>query len=382
MWFVTFALKNLFRRKTRSAVTMVGVTLAVGTMVALVGLADQFERSFAEVFTRRGADIMVLKAGSTQRLASPIDERIGDRLRAIPGVAKVVTGLVEIASFDDGDVPGVTINGWRADSPLFEDLRLVDGRRLRPDDGRSVMIGRLLAERLGKRVGDTLDVEAVPFRVVGVYEGGTVQESFAVVILLQEMQQLFDQPGKVTGFMVMLDEDHRAEAHVAELCRRIKTLTSDSGRLLNLEALSTQDYVSKSVEIRTVKFMAWATTMIALVLSAVAMFNTMVMAVFERTAEIGILQGVGWRRRRIVALILCESAVLSLAGSLAGAVLAVLIVALLAYVPQAAGFVSGRIAVTVILQGIVVGLAVGSLAGLYPAIRAATLTPTEALRHD
>ena len=108
----------------------------------------------------------------------------------------------------------------------------------------------------------------------------------------------------------------------------------------------------------------------------------MIMSVFERTAEMGILHGVGWQRRRIVMLVLCESILLSLVGSVLGAAWAMCLVALISQLPLVVGLIPGMISWSVIVQGLCLGLLVGSLAGIYPAIRAARMTPTEAIRHD
>jgi putative ABC transport system permease protein len=382
MWFLTFVWKNIFRRKIRSVMTILGVAVAVGSMVALVGMSRGFERSLAEIYQKRGVDLVVIKAGVTQRLTSILDESIGGLLRRLPGVAQVYGGLVDVASFEGGNLIGVTINGVPPDSPVIRDVNLVEGSRLRPGEHRSVMMGKMLAGRLGKKVGDSVEIELEEFRIVGIFESYNVYENGSVILLLDDMQELMDRPGKVSGFVVIVDKAHKGEAAVRALCKKINDLRDEDGHPLNLEAMPTSDFVSTTVEIRTVKAWAWMTSVIALLIGGIAIFNTMIMSVFERTAEIGILRGIGWRRRRIIRLILSESVVLSLAGGVLGAVLAVVIIHLLAQVPRVSGFVSAYISPAVIAQGMGLGLVLGAIAGLYPAIRAALLLPTEAIRHE
>jgi putative ABC transport system permease protein len=244
------------------------------------------------------------------------------------------------------------------------------------------MMGKLLAKRLGKEVGDSVEIEAEDFTVVGVFESYNVYENGSVVLLLEEMQQLMDRSGKVSGFVVVMDDSQNDEEAVRAVCDRIEQLRDEDGKSLNLEAQPTSDYVATTVEIRTVKAMAWGTSAIALMIGCVAMFNTMIMSVFERTAEIGILRGIGWRRSRIASLIVCESVVLSLVGGIVGSAGAILVVRVLSRLPQANGLLTGGVPPLVILQGICLGLLLGAAAGLYPGLRAASLTPTEALRHD
>ena len=87
----------------------------------------------------------MVKAGVTQRLTSILDESIGDRLEELPGVERAIGGLVDVASFEDGDLIGVTINGVPNDSPMVRDPTILAGRRLQGGDRRAVMMGKLLA---------------------------------------------------------------------------------------------------------------------------------------------------------------------------------------------------------------------------------------------
>ena len=128
--------------------------------------------------------------------------------------------------------------------------------------------------------------------------------------------------------------------------------------------------------------MAWVTSAVALVIGAVGMLNTMIMSVFERTREIGILRAIGWGRWRVVRMILTESILLSLAGGVVGAGGAIALVRVLANQPAVAGMVSGDVAPIVIAQGFAIALCVGLLGAAYPAYRGAQLLPTEALRHE
>ncbi len=91
-----------------------------------------------------------------------------------------------------------------------------------------------------------------------------------------------------------------------------------------MAAVPARDYVQGDLQIRLTKTMAWATTAVALILGSIGLLNTMVMAVFERTGEVGLLRALGWRRRRVLTLILGEAMVLGLLGALVGTALAYL----------------------------------------------------------
>ena len=95
--------------------------------------------------------------------------------------------------------------------------------------------------------------------------------------------------------------------------------------------------------------MAWTTAAVALVLGSVGMLNTMLMSIFERTREIGILRAVGWRRRRVLALVLGEALAIALIGTLLGVVLAVVGLRAMTLAPTARGFISPNLPPEVLL---------------------------------
>ena len=89
MYFATFLLKNLVRRKARSLLTILGIAVAIGTVVTLRGVSYGFERSFRANFERRGIDLVVVAAGIPDQLRSDLDEDIGPRIERIEGVRRV-----------------------------------------------------------------------------------------------------------------------------------------------------------------------------------------------------------------------------------------------------------------------------------------------------
>ncbi len=376
MSFLTFVLKNLFRRRVRTVLTLVGVSLAVGAVVALVGVSNGLESAFLDLYDRRGVDLVVVKAGVTERLTSALDERLGEKIAQVPGVRDVAWGLMDVVSFQDLDLFAVVVQGWPDDTFMLQDLKLLEGRSLRPGDGRVVMLGKILAKNMGKKLGDQVEIiEDEPFEVIGIFESFSVYENGSMIVPLGELQKLMDRPGQVTGFNVIAD-DSQDRAAVERLAAEIKKLSP------GLEPMMTNDFVTSSSQLNVVRSMAWLTSAIALVIGTVGMLNTMVMSVFERTQEIGILRAIGWRRGRVVSMVLAESLLMSVAGAVIGTIAATVVTRLLRELPQAAGMVAGQFDPQVAGQGFLIALVVGLVGGLYPAWRAAQLLPTEALRHD
>ena len=156
------------------------------------------------------------------------------------------------------------------------------------------MLGRILALNLGKKVGDDLDIAGEAFRVIGVYESNSLFESGALIVPLATLQRMMGREGQVTGFVI---QSRSADpGAIADLRKRIEA------EIAGVAATPARDYVRRDVQLRLAKVMAWATTVLALTLGSVGMLNTMIMAVFERTQEIGVLRALGWRRSRVLRL--------------------------------------------------------------------------------
>jgi putative ABC transport system permease protein len=375
MHFLSFIYKNVWRRPVRSGLTASGVAIAVAAVVMLVGISRGFETELLKVYEQHGADLMVFRAGVSQRLTSSLDAKLGDKIAALPNVEAVMPGLMDVVSFEDHDLIGVTVNGWPADGSYFEQVNVVDGRRISPRDGRVVMLGSVLAKTLHKKIGDELDViEGQTFKVVGIYESYNVFENGSLVMALDQLQKLLGREGDITFFMVTAKDKNQAP--IETLRDQIKQVSP------GIEAMSGRAYADTAIELRLARSSAWLTSAVALLVGAIGTLNTMVMSVYERVREIGILRAVGWRSSRVMRMILGESLLLALLGAALGTIVAIAGTRALSRLPAYARVVGGDVDPWVVLQGVAIAVLVGLFGGLYPAWRAARLMPTEALRQE
>jgi len=374
MHFTTLILRNLFRRGVRTVLTVVGLSIGIAAVVTLLGIAWGFERSFLAINESKGIDLMVVRAGVSDKLTSNLDESVADSLRKVPGVKDVAGSLMDTVSFEEANLVSVLINGWEPGSLLFHGIRVVKGRTLERGDTKDAMLGSVLATNLGKKVGDELKVAGEPFHVIGIFESESLFENGGLIIPRTQLQKMMGREGNVTGFVVKAQKPDRP--FIEEVRKRIEAAVP------GVAAVPARDYVQGDIRIRLVKSMAWATSAIALILGSVGVLNTMMMTVFERTTEIGLLRALGWRRKRVLALIIGEAFALGGAGAILGVILGYAGVNVLSRLPASSGFVSSHLPPEVIVVGIVLGMGLSLLGGLYPALRGASLQPTEALRHE
>lgn len=374
MRFATLILRNLLERRARSALTVLGLAVALSAVVILTGVSANFRRSFLAMYRAKGVDLIVVRAGISNQLSSTLDQDLVARFRGTEGVAAAAASLMDTVSFDEAGLAAVLANGWEVGTILFDSLRVLDGRALRPGEPDAVMLGRVLALNLGKRVGDPVDILGRPFRVVGVFESDSLFENGGLVMPLPTLQEMMGRQGQVTGFV--LRADRRDGAAVAALRRRVEA------DFPGVAALTAADYVAGDAQLNLARGMALATALVAVVVGSLGMLNTMMMAVLERTREIGALRALGWRRRRIIRMILAESVVLGAVGTLLGLALGALGTFAVTRLPTARGFIAPLPPADAFAVGGALGLLLSAVGGLYPASRAASLEPTAALRHD
>jgi putative ABC transport system permease protein len=139
------------------------------------------------------------------------------------------------------------------------------------------------------------------------------------------------------------------------------------------------ELLSSSQGFRVVQAMSWGTSILALLVAILGVMNTMLMTVFERTHEIGVLLALGWKRSRIVRMVLWESALLGLFGGIAGVVFGTLGLKVLEQATAVRGLLEPDISARLLLTAVSIAIVVGVISGLYPAWRSSRLMPSLAL---
>ena len=374
MTLAGFALQDLLRRPARSALTLAAIAIGIAAIVSLTSIAWGFEASWQKANDARGTDLIVTRRASENALPAAFrTDEVQAKLAALPEVAQVAGLLSEMLGV--GDAPPMFVFGWAQGSFLWDHLALREGRWPRDDAEKAVVLGALAAEALHKKAGDTLAIEAEPFQVAGIFQSEALVENGAVLMTLAQAQRLNDKPGKVNILNVKL-KPGAGEAGAA----RVRDAVQAS--LPGYSAITSGQLVQQNALVRITKAMSAATILIAGLVGALGVFNTMLMSVSERTREIGVLLALGWRRALVLRLILLEAAALSVLGGLAGCLLGVLGVTLLEHHALLRGKIDGLYTPGLFAAALGLSLAVGLLGGLYPAWRASRLSPAAALRYE
>ena len=366
--------KNLLRRKIRSLLTVIGIAVGIGAVVSLVSITNGFVNGWKYLLEGHGIDLTILKSGSDANfiahLMNLMDESLAGELRKVPGVASVQVSLVDMTSIEDK--PSVMIFGYVPGGEMMSRLKYPSGRPVASDDPDEIVLGTALARALEAKIGDEIEVERELMTVVGICESSNLLEDGAGIMSFRRLQKLMNREGKVTAFGAHLKDP----AQLEEVKKAIET------RFPNLNAMSTREAVDENVGTKMAQALSWGVSLIVLLVGAIATMNTMFMSVFERTREIGILRALGWRRGRIISMILQESVILSLGGGILGIFFGMGAVRMLNLFRQLRGLIQADYTVFLFSEAIILALFLGVLGGLLPAWRGARLPPVEALRHE
>jgi ABC-type antimicrobial peptide transport system permease subunit len=361
------ALRNLLRQPTRTLLTLAGIGIAIMAMVGLGGLSDGLVDQMTAMASREGVHLAGMEAGASMDL-STIDQGIVKRIAALSGVQHTEGFLTGYATV--GNLPFFVVFGYHPLGQGIRDFRIAEGEPLAAN--RQIIIGRVAADNLSKQVGQTLRLFDTAFRIVGIYETGVPFEDGGGVISLRDAQTLFGQPHKVSFLGVRLEDPGQAEA----VERTIEE------RFPEVAVSQSSEFAEDVTDLQFMRSGTWAIAFLALLVGGAGMTNTMVMSVFERTREIGVLRALGWRKGRVLLMILRESVALSLLGGLVGLVAGVALILLLNRIPFFAGFVQARFSLGLFVQAMVTAFVLGGVGGIYPAWRATRLRPIEALRYE
>ena len=371
--FTGFVFKNLLRRRMRTVLTLAGIGMAVGAFVGLVGFSSAFEQQWLRIYSSSGTDLAVIQGTF---LNTSMDESTTDKLTKLPDVAEASPTIFNLMDLTP-DVNAL-VYGWKADAFQFGSLQILAGRRFR-DGQPEVMLGDVLAQNLRKTPGDTMEIQGKQFTVSAVYHGASTLEASAVVMPLDQLQQLSSLQGKVSTIDVRLrpaPKGQTSEEHMKQAQAEIEAAVP------GMRAVPAAERASDNQFVKLAHASAWGTSLLALLIGILGIANTMAMSVFERTREIGILRALGWNRWQVLAHIEIEAVILGLGGGLLGVALGWCALRVLAALPRTASLVSASLHLPLLAEAVGIAVFAGLVAGALPAWRAGQLSPVDALRHD
>ncbi len=400
------AIESLAGNKLRSGLTILGIVIGVGAVIAMLSIGRGAEESITGSIQGIGTNLMFVFRGGGDEVRNPSPLTLGDAnalaepfaAPSVSAVAPALQGSGEVTF--GGESTTTTIQGVTPEYSLVRNYDVTEGEFINEGHilGRAsvAILGPEVADALfGRReavTGETIRVEGQPFRVIGVLEakgggGFGPSEDDQIIIPLTTAQTRLLRRSTSDRVDVILVQAISAEAvpqAQEEIAQILRTRHRTEVGIDDFTIATQQEFLDTFASITGVlTIFLGGIAGISLLVGGFGIMNIMLVSVTERTREIGLRKALGARRTDILVQFLTESSVLSLIGGLIGIGLGWLISVIVGQIAVAneTDFVP-VIGVDAVLLATIFSAAVGLFFGIYPANRAANLEPVEALRYE
>lgn len=369
MRLITLPWRNMTAQRIRSSLTILGIAVAVGAFIALTGLTRGIQASFDRGIGDIGADFVVSQHNTYSLVSSSISQQFGPALGAVAGVEQVSGVVLSVAEVDEAE--NIFVTGWPVDSFLWASVQLDTGSV--PQAADEVVLGRSIAQALGKGVGDQITLQYESFRISGLAVSQSVFNQNIAIMGLEALQQVLGRPGTVSLYQVRLTRP--TDPATAEEIRAILAALSPL-----LDVTNSAEFTQNMQFEKTLGTVASVVSMVMIFASSILVANTLLMSVTERRQEFGVLAAIGWTPGMIRLMVVAEGVLMCLIGSVAGIALGIGAMYLVSWLRVFAGLLEPHLTLGIAVQAVGWVTLVGTIAAFYPAWRVTRLPPSAAIR--
>ncbi|HEY7162925.1 MAG TPA: ABC transporter permease [Candidatus Binatia bacterium] len=396
------ALRALARNKLRSFLTMLGIIIGVGAVIAMVAIGEGAKKRVQEQIASLGTNLLVILPGTVtlggartgsggrQTLVAGDAKAIMDEIPVVAGASPVVRQVQQVIAGDQNW--STPIQGVAPEFQQIREWQVQEGRFISPADventAKVALIGETVAYNLfgdSDPIGAVIRIKKIPFRIIGILGAkgqtgnGTDQDDVVMVPYTTMMKLVMGVTyiQQIIVAAVSSDTTQEANAQITALLRqrhRIRAGANDDFMIRNLSDIA--EAASNSATVMAVLLGSIAS--VSLLVGGIGIMNIMLVSVTERTREIGIRMAVGARSRDIMLQFIVEAVVMAASGGVIGILLGIGSSNLIKQLAELPTLIRPDIiAISFLVSG-----TVGVFFGFYPARKAAQLDPIEALRYE
>ena len=399
------AIESLTANKLRSGLTILGIVIGVGAVIAMLAVGRGAEASVTSSIEGIGTNLLIVQKDNEVTNAKPLTLADAEALKDPFAAPSVMDTAPQISSNNEISVGSnsltTSVSGVTPSYEIVRNSPVQDGGFITDENllGQAsvAVIGTNVAEQLFDRtvgvIGETIRIDGQPFRVIGILEtvggsggfGASADDLVLVPLTTAQIRLAHratrDEVDIISVMAADADSVSAAQEEITQILQtrhRVKIGQNDFTILLQTQLLDT---ISSVLGVITVLLGGIAG--ISLLVGGIGIMNIMLVSVTERTREIGLRKALGARKNDILMQFLTESAMLSLVGGVIGILLGWGLSALIGQIAAATGTVLNPVvSLDAILLATLFSAAVGLFFGIYPANRAAGLEPVEALRYE
>jgi putative ABC transport system permease protein len=359
-------LSNLAGRPGRTFLTALGTALGIATIVALLAVVGAVRHSAGNLVNLGPSELGLFQADAADPTTSILPTSLIAKLEHTPGIATATPLILLIGELPRA--PGSIVFGAPPSSFLTGGLVFSRGRSY--TSGPEIVLGDTLAKELHAAPGESLTIAHRRLRVAGIYHNGIAYQDAGAFVPLGTAQAISGRQGEATSIVVRLAAATRPAAARRTIAKAFPGITIIS---------DAQQATRAGVSGQLISQFGLVIVVLALVIGGIGVANTMLMAVIERRSEFALLSAVGFSGPQIAGRVIVESILTTIIGAAIGLLLGVIGAQLLVDVLGAKTFVSPQVTAWDLGRGLLVGVLLGVLGGLYPAWRAAHVSPARVL---
>lgn len=368
-----YAIRNIFRSRMRSLFTLISIVLTITLYTVLTSIGNSFTAQISKLLEQQSIDIAVQAKYAPSTVSSKISYEIIQEIKKNKHVIRSESMLISRKRVSD-DVSAFILG--LSNYTVFArrlGFRIIEGRELNPQK-KEVVIGARMSKILKLGAGDKISFNKnEEFQIVGVSSSWLSFLNSGILIDLNNAQRITGKKNQSSLLFLTLDDTTKTNKVIEEI----------NAKFPEMRAITSLEFPDHIGPIKSIFYFSRIVSVLTLFIVVAVLLNTFIMAISERTKEIGILSAIGWQRYLIISVFLCESLILSFAGGIMGYFLAFpTMMALQLNLTNVFMYFPDSPDIYVFFKVLVMCFSVGILSTLFPALYGTKIQIATAFHHE